>query len=77
MGKFFSILVPYYNEGEEVIKNLLDSIVPPKVLLGTDETEHLFTGNAPGRLIKVPAGSVNTYKKASGWSVYADSIVAQ
>ena len=26
MGKFFSILVPYYNEGEEVIKNLLDSI---------------------------------------------------
>ena len=26
MSKFFSILVPYYNEGEEVIKNLLDSI---------------------------------------------------
>ena len=26
MGKFFSILVPCYNEGEEVIKNLLDSI---------------------------------------------------
>ena len=26
MGKFFSILVPYYNEGEEVIKPLLDSI---------------------------------------------------
>ena len=26
MGKFFSILVPYYNEGEEVIKNLLDSV---------------------------------------------------
>lgn len=26
MSKLFSILVPYYNEGEEVIKNLLDSI---------------------------------------------------
>ena len=26
MNKFFSILVPYYNEGEEVIKPLLDSI---------------------------------------------------
>ena len=36
-----------------------------------------FNNNAPGRLIKVTAGSVNTYKKASGWSVYADSIVAQ
>ena len=26
MSKFLSILVPYYNEGEEVIKNLLDSV---------------------------------------------------
>ena len=26
MNKFLSILVPYYNEGEEVIKPLLDSI---------------------------------------------------
>ena len=54
-----------------------DSIVPPKVLLGTDETERLFTGNAPGRLIKVPAGSVNAYKTAQYWSNYADSIVSQ
>ena len=54
-----------------------DSIVPPKVLLGTDETEHLFTGNASGRLIKVPTGSVNAYKTAQYWSNYADSIVSQ
>ena len=54
-----------------------DSIFPPKVLLGTDETERLFEGNAPGRLIKVPAGSVNAYKTAQYWSNYADSIVAQ
>ena len=26
MGKFLSILVPYYNEGEEVVKPLLDSV---------------------------------------------------
>ena len=54
-----------------------DSIVPPEVLLGTDETEHLFEGNAPGRLIKVPAGSVNAYKTAQYWSNYANSIVSQ
>ena len=36
-----------------------------------------FENNAPGRLIKVPAGSVNTYKAATGWSDYADKIVAQ
>lgn len=36
-----------------------------------------FNNNAPGRLIKVPSGSVNAYKKADGWSVYASSIVAQ
>ena len=54
-----------------------NSIVPPEISLGTDETEHLFKGNAPGRLIKVPAGSVNAYKTAQYWSVYANSIVAQ
>lgn len=45
---------------------------PPKTLSNNN-----FNNNAPGRLIKVPAGSVNTYKKADGWSVYANSIVAQ
>ena len=36
-----------------------------------------FNNNAPGRLIKVPAASLQKYKTASGWSVYANSIVAQ
>ena len=36
-----------------------------------------FNNNAPGRLIKVPAASLQKYKTASGWSVYADSIVSQ
>ena len=45
---------------------------PPKTLSNNN-----FNNNAPGRLIKVPAGSVNRYKKADGWSVYANSIVSQ
>lgn len=36
-----------------------------------------FNNNAPGRKIKVPAASLQKYKTASGWSVYADSIVSQ
>lgn len=36
-----------------------------------------FNNNAPGRLIKVPAGSVEAYKSSKGWSNYADSIVSQ
>ena len=36
-----------------------------------------FNNNAPGRLIKVPSSSVNTYKKADGWSVYSSSIISQ
>ena len=36
-----------------------------------------FDQNADGRLIKVPAGSVEAYKTAPEWSRYADSIVSQ
>ena len=35
-----------------------------------------FANNASGRKIYVPAGSVNTYKSASGWSDYASDIEA-
>lgn len=40
-------------------------------------SDNFFNYNASGRLIKVPAGSVNAYKTAAGWSTYASSIVAQ
>ena len=35
-----------------------------------------FDNNATGRLIYVPAESLNAYKSADGWSEYADYIVA-
>ena len=36
-----------------------------------------FENNAPGRKIKVPAESLQAYKTATGWSDYADDIIAQ
>ena len=50
---------------------IVNATVPPT--LGNN----VFDYNAPGRLFKVPSGSVNTYKAATGWSNYADSIVSQ
>ena len=37
----------------------------------------MFDGNAAGRKIYVPAGSVNAYKSAAYWSEYADAIFAE
>ena len=34
-----------------------------------------FDGNASGRKIYVPTGSVDAYKSATGWSSYADAIL--
>ena len=36
---------------------------------------YMFNGNASGRKIYVPMESVEAYKSASRWSIYADSIV--
>ena len=36
---------------------------------------HVFYNNGSGRKIYVPAGSVNAYKRAYGWSDYASAIV--
>ena len=63
------------NQLSEVIVN---AVTPPNLYPEQNTgIYNQFENNAPGRLIKVPAGSVNTYKKADGWSVYANSIVAQ
>ena len=55
-------------------KNLINvyckAITPP--LLGNDE---VFDGNASGRVIYVPAESVEAYKSAKYWSEYAEDIV--
>lgn len=36
----------------------------------------VFSGNATGRKIYVPASSVYSYQNANGWSIYADDIEA-
>lgn len=59
---------------KEVIVN---SVNPPSLWKSSNEQYKQFNNNASGRLIKVPAGSVDAYKSAPGWSVYADSIVSQ
>ena len=55
-------------------KNLINvyckAITPP--YLGNDE---VFDGNASGRVIYVPAESVEAYKSANYWSEYAEDIV--
>ena len=53
---------------KEVIVN---ATVPPT--LGN----YAFASNYSTRYIKVPAGYVNTYKNAPGWSNYANSIISQ
>ena len=63
------------NQLSEVIVN---AVTPPNLYPEQNTgIYNQFENNAPGRLIKVPAGSVNTYKTASGWSVYANSIISQ
>ena len=63
------------NQLSEVIVN---AVTPPE-LYPEQYTGiyNQFENNAPGRLIKVPAESLQAYKTATGWSDYADSIVAQ
>ena len=46
----------------------------PPTLMG--EWEYLFQGTHPSLQIKVPAGSVEAYKAAPGWSDYASIISA-
>lgn len=50
-------------------------INPPS--LKTDFAWLNFDKNASGRKIYVPAGSVDAYKSATGWSSYAADIVAE
>ena len=63
------------NQLSEVIVN---AVTPPE-LYPEQYTGiyNQFENNAPGRLIKVPAESLQAYKTATGWSNYADSIVSQ
>ena len=48
---------------------------PPKASISPLLNWDAFDNNESGRKIYVPAASVNAYKRAGGWSHYADSIV--
>jgi hypothetical protein len=51
---------------------------PPELYYNSSIGEYTsFKDNASGRLFKVPATKVNTYKTATGWSTYSSSIVSQ
>ena len=50
---------------------------PPKAEFLDWEDWSAFYGNAADRKIYVPAASVEAYKTATGWSAYADAIVAE
>lgn len=67
-----------FGECSSLVEVIVNSQTPPELYYNSAAGEYTsFIKNAPGRLFKVPSGSVNTYKTATGWSNYADSIVAQ
>lgn len=61
-----------------LIEVIVNPQVPPELFYNSATGEYTsFFENAPGRLFKVPANKVNTYKTATGWSYYAADIVSQ
>ena len=67
-----------FGECSSLVEVIVNSQIPPELYYNSAAGEYTsFIKNAPGRLFKVPSGSVNTYKAATGWSYYASEIVAQ
>lgn len=60
-----------FNSSTYLAEVIVNRITPPT--LGT----YVFSGVSSSLQIKVPVESVETYKTASGWSVYASYIVSQ
>lgn len=54
-----------------LISVTVNSVTPPGI-----SSTSVFSNNAEGRKIYVPAQSVTAYKSAAGWSIYADDIEA-
>ena len=67
-----------FGECSSLVEVIVNSQTPPELYYNSAAGEYTsFIKNAPGRLFKVPSGSVNTYKAATGWSYYATEIVSQ
>lgn len=56
---------------DDLIEVIMYPTVPPSLGQGA------FGMTSPDLLIKVPSGSVEAYKAASGWSMYANYIISQ
>ena len=57
-----------FNDCSQLTKVVIRATNPPRLFGAT------FDNNASDRLIYVPDASVDTYKSATNWSAYADSI---
>lgn len=66
-----SIGIEAFKDCSSLSSVTINAATPPS--LGSS----VFYGVNASLQIKVPSGSVDTYKAASGWSVYADKIVSQ
>ena len=67
-----------FGECSSLVEVIVNSQIPPELYYNSAAGEYTsFIKNAPGRLFKVPSGSVNTYKAATGWNYYASEIVSQ
>ena len=63
---------------KSLVEVIMNPLVPPELYYNDATNEYTsFFDNAPGRKIKVPAESLQAYKTATGWSYYADDIIAQ
>ena len=67
-----------YDRCNELSEVIVNATTPPVLVKDQSTgTYNQFNYNAQGRKIKVPAESLQAYKTATGWSDYADDIVAQ
>lgn len=60
-----------FEHNYELKEVVMDSPIPP--ILGQDAFNHVHADFK----IKVPAGAVDTYRTAEGWSTYAEKIIAR
>ena len=67
-----------YDRCNELSEVIVNATTPPVLVKDQSTgTYNQFNYNAQGRKIKVPAKSLQAYKTATGWSDYADDIIAQ
>jgi hypothetical protein len=64
-----------FDECSNLIEVYCKAVIPPKVKWRSGSNHDLFKNNSSGRKIYVPYESVDAYKKAPLWRMYAKDIV--